>query len=81
MHILKVAAQISALCEGLVADVTRERPLAGVFAEVVLQVAGFLEYRAAAGIHASEQELETLRSLVPHLDHLVVLIRHGREGA
>ena len=47
MHVLEVAAEISTLGESFVAARTRKRPLSRVLAEVVAQVAAFLESRVA----------------------------------
>jgi hypothetical protein len=68
--------QISALRERFLAEKALKGPHAGMFAEVVPQVAGFLEDAPAVGIFALEVELDALRLRIPHPDGLVPLLRH-----
>ena len=80
VHILKVAPQVAALREGLVALGAVVGPLTCVLAEVVAQIAAFLEDTFATTVHALEIELDALRHLMFDLDGLVPLLRDAFEG-
>lgn len=73
MHIFEVAPQVATLREGLVALGAVERSLTSVFAEVVAQIAAFLEDTFAATVHALEIEFDALRHLMFDLDGLMPL--------
>ena len=71
VDILQMAAQVATLREVLRAMGTLEWPLAGMFAEVVAQVAALLEDAVAVCKAALEEELDALRLRVPHLNRSV----------
>lgn len=79
MHVLEVAAEIATLGECFVAARTRKWPLSRVFAEVVAQVAAFLESGVATWVAALEVELDTLRLWVFDSNGLVPLLRDAVE--
>ena len=79
VHILKMASQVSALCEGLVALGAIVGSLACVLAEVVAQIAAFLEDTFAATVHALEIEFDARRHLMFDLDGLMPLIGYAFE--
>jgi hypothetical protein len=54
VHLLEMSAEISALCESLLAVLALEWPLPGVFSEVVSQIARLLEHTPATRVHALE---------------------------
>ena len=79
MHIFEVAPQVSTLREGLVALGAVEGSLTCVFAEVVAQIAAFLEDTFAATVHALEIEFDALRHLMFDLDGLMPLLGNAFE--
>ena len=79
MHIFEVAPQVATLRESLVALGAVERSLTSVFAEVVAQIAAFLEDTFAATVHALEIEFDALRHLMFDLDGLMPLSRNAFE--
>ena len=80
MHILKVSAQITTLCESLGADVAGEWSLARVFAEVVSEIATLFKGRAAAYETAFEDHLDPGSLWVSHLDGLVPVLGYSFES-
>lgn len=70
-----VPAQISALSEALVTELTTEGSLEGVFAEVVPQVAALAKGGLAALVLATEVQLDSLVVLALNLNYIVPLVR------
>ena len=66
-----MAAQVSALSERLLTNVTLEGAHISVLAEVVPQVAALAKESIAVGDLAAEVELDALRVLVVHLHYFV----------
>ena len=71
VHVLQMSAKVSTLGKGLSAELAAEWSGSSVLAEVISQVAGLFEYRAAAGYHALELQFHPLRFWVSNLDCLV----------
>lgn len=76
----EVAAQVTRLCEAFTAELASEGSLARVLAEVVAQVATFLEDRPAAFESASEEQPNAIGDLVTHFDRLVPAVRNFGKG-
>ena len=74
MNRLQVSAEVPALRESLVADVTDEGSLSRVLAEVVSEVARLVEYSAAADVQATVVQLSDVCLFTAHLDHLVQVV-------
>ena len=74
-----MAAQIAALGEHLLAEVTLVRPRHRVLPEVVPQVAALSEDRLTILVLASEVKLDTLGLLIEHFNRLVPVRRDARE--
>lgn len=66
-----MAAQVSALSERLLTNVTLEGAHISVLAEVVPQVAALAKESIAVGDLAAKVELDALRVLVVHLHYFV----------
>lgn len=79
VHIFEVAPQVATLREGLVALRAVEGSLTCVLAEVVTQIAAFLEHTFAATVPALEIEFDALRHLMFDLDGLMPLLRNSFE--
>lgn len=77
VHVLKVATQIPALRESLLALGAREGTLARVLAEMVAQVAALLEDGPASSVAATEIEFDAHSVGVPHFDGLVPRVRNA----
>ncbi len=71
-----MAAQVSALSERLMTNVTLEGAHISVLAEVVSQVAALAKESIAVGDLAAEIELDALGVLVMHLYDLVPIRRN-----
>lgn len=71
MHIFEVAAQVSTLGEGLLAEGTDVRSLPCMLSEVVPQVAALLKDTFASGVLAFKIELYALCSQIFYLDCLM----------
>lgn len=80
VDVLEMATKVAALGEGLVAIVTRERPLPSMLPEVVPQVARLLEDTVAARVHTLKVQFDSLGVGVPNLDGLVPFLGNAFEG-
>ena len=81
VYIFHMSPEISTLGEGLPTTLALEGSLARVLAEVVPEVAAFLEDRVAPLVHTAEVQLDPLCLLVANLDRLVQVRRDGVEGS
>jgi len=79
VQVFVMTPKITALCEGLIADVAAVRPRGCVFAEVVAQVAALAKDGRAALVLAAEVQLQALGSFVAHLDNFVPFGRDSLE--
>ena len=79
MDILQVAAKISALCKGLVTLRAAERTQARMFAEMIAQVAAFLEGAVTSFIATLEEKLDAMCVRILHPDCLVPFVRDSFE--
>ena len=79
VHILEVTSQVATLREGLMALRTVVGSLTCVLAEVIPQIAAFLEYTFTTTVHAFEIELDALRHFMFDLDRLMPLLGNAFE--
>jgi hypothetical protein len=76
----EVAAQVTRLCEAFIAELASEGSLARVLAEVVAQVATFLEDCPAASEPAPKKQPNAIGDRVTHFDRLVPTVWNFGEG-
>ena len=81
MHVFEMAAEVATLREGLPAHGAVERSLSCVLAEVIAQVAAFLEDTLAPGMLAFEIVFDALSDSVSNLDCLMPLLWNAFEMA
>lgn len=72
-----MAAQITTLCEGLIALLTNKWSLTCMLSKMISEIAGLLEYRVAVWVHALEVQLYSLCVGVANLDCLMPFSRHS----
>lgn len=76
----EVAAQVTRLCEAFTTELASEGSLARVLAEVVAQIATFLEDCPAASESAPKEQPNAIGDRVTHFDRLVPAVRNLGKG-
>ena len=74
VHVFEMSAEVARLRKGLMTHGAVVRPLACVLAEVIPQVAAFLEDALTPRVHAFEIQFDALGHFVFDLDGLMPLL-------